>query len=54
MRPPGEIRQALRDCFPLPGQGVATWRDALQALAQRQVVNPAAPGCRPHVGPNLV
>lgn len=46
MRPAGEIRQALRECFPSEGQGVATWHDALQALGQRRLVNPAAPGER--------
>lgn len=43
MRPAGEIRQALRACFPAQGQGVATWHDALRALASLGVVNPAAP-----------
>lgn len=46
MRPAGEIRQALRACFPEAGQGMATWRDALDALARQRLVNPAAPGER--------
>ncbi len=46
MRPAGEIREALRGCFPERGQGVATWYDALNALGARQLVNPAAPGER--------
>lgn len=47
MRPAGEIRAALREAIPLAGHGHATWRDALAMLAQRKLVNPAAPSeCR--------
>ncbi len=47
MRPAGEIRAALREAFPPAGQGHATWRDALAVLAQRKLVDPAAPSeCR--------
>lgn len=46
MRPAGDIRLALRDCFPLQGEGAATWHHALAALGLRKLVNPAAPGER--------
>lgn len=44
MRPAGEIRQALRGCFPAAGQGAVTWRQALEQLGQLGLVHPAAPG----------
>lgn len=47
MRPRGEIREALRELFPLEGEGMATWSDALRALGAQQMVNPLAPAeCR--------
>lgn len=46
MRPVGEIRVALPGCFPMVGEGRATWHAALEALGLRKLVNPAAPGER--------
>lgn len=42
MRPPGEIRQALRDCL-TPGGPALTWRDAAGCLAAAGLINLAAP-----------
>ena len=44
MRPPNEIRQALRSCFPERAERqTLTWRDALEHLGRLGLVNPAAP-----------
>lgn len=47
MRPRSSIRQAALQCVPQPAPGEATdgvtWRDVAAALAQRSLLNPAAP-----------
>lgn len=42
MRPPGEVRAALREVFALHG-AAATWQDVMQPLAERGVVGLLAP-----------